>query len=180
MWKSLLPVVREVRSQVESASSRSALSVPPKTNEPAARLRQLGRSLELVCSMIETDSTTNGQPVVISHDRQTAADLITLLLTDADERASYKSFLRLTLPAVRHAFLPDRTTLQFVLERRWSQLSSGMLGQLLLNAAAIDHLAETVVTEKPSVWNEYFVTSSELPIAPPAQKPKRTAGRKKK
>ena len=160
MWKSLLPVAREARS-TEPPKAAPA----PAVLATAHRLRRMGREVELVCAMIEMDAATDGQPVVVSQNRQTAADLLTVLLTDEEERAAYKSFLRLTAPPPRFTAPPDEETTRVVLDRRWSQLSSGKLGQLLLSPGAIDLLAARLVESAPASWAELL--SRPAAAAPP-------------
>jgi hypothetical protein len=180
MWKLLLAMSEDVQAQ----SRRKGGLKPEPAGAPALAiatyLERTGKSLDLVCKMILADAQTNGEPLVTSHDRQTAAELIMLLLSDKGQREAYEQFLRIAVPEFRHTTVPDDLTANFIFERRWSQLSSGLLGKLLLNPTAIAHLSKKLAAEAPAAWADLLPARSARPpreavSAGPKRKPVRKA-----
>ena len=152
MWK----LVRPMAESVNALARRKGGLKPDPGGEAdlamAAYLERVGRALELVSKVIRMDAQTNGEPLITSHDRPTAAELIMLLLTDKSQRESYEEFLKLVVPTFRHTTTPDDLTASFIFEQRWSQLSSGYLGKLLLNPTALAYLAKKLLAEAPAAW----------------------------
>lgn len=152
MWKLILPMAESV-----SALGRRKGGLKPDPGgdaelAAAAYLERMGNALEIVTKMIRMDAQTNGEPLITSHDRPTAASLLMLLLTDKSQRDAYEQFLKLIVAKFRHTDLPDDLTTSFIVEQRWSQLSSGYLGKLLLNSAALSYLAKKLTSESPAAW----------------------------
>jgi hypothetical protein len=66
--------------------------------------------------------------------------------------------------------MPDDLTASFIFEQRWSQLSSGYLGKLLLNPTALAYLAKKLQAEAPAAW---------VALLPPPKAAKPPATKKK-
>lgn len=175
MWKLLLQLAEDVRLQ-SRRSKDTAAEVPADPKLAIAfALEHIGRSLDLVTHLIREDAQTNGSPMVISRDRQTAADLLVTLLTDKAQRTAHAEFLTLTMPEFRHTEVPDATIIHYVSEQRWAQLSSELLGRLLLNPTAIAFLSKKLADERPAAWSDVLpaVRESKSAGGGAKRKPKR-------
>ena len=178
MWKLLLPVVEEVSAQSRRKGGLKADLGVEGDFAAAAYLERMGMSLDIVAKMIRMDEQTKGQPLITSHDRPTAANLLMLLLSDKGQREAYDKFLKLVVPEFRHTALPDDLTCSFIAEQRWSQLSSVYLGKLLLNPTALAHLAKKLLAESPAAWAG-LLPPPKAEKASKASKAPKAAGRKK-
>lgn len=153
MWALSLPIVEQVHAGLRRESKRSPEAVPSPEHATAAKLEFYGTCLSLVTRMIREDARKAGSALVSIQDRPTATNLLTLLLTNTSERLAYEQFLRLAMPEPRNQQEPDDLASNHILERRWPQLASGVLAQLLLNPSALNSLSARLAAERPSAWS---------------------------
>ncbi|MCC7424455.1 MAG: hypothetical protein IT428_29660 [Planctomycetaceae bacterium] len=153
MWKLLLEVVsqRKARRSWKTGESEDGIE---SALRPVIAFERIGTNLRLVNRLIRDDRASSGRPMVLRNDREVAVQLLINLVADSKERSAYERYLAIVMPQTNHNNVPDDLTVQFILDRRWSQLSSSFLGEFLLNPTAIRYVARKLMDTQPGTWFE--------------------------
>lgn len=122
----------------------------------AVAFERIGTTLRLVNRLIQEDRAGSDRAMVLRHDREVAVQLLVQLLSDPRERGAYERFLSIAMPQTPRDKVPDDLTVQFITDRRWSQLSSGFLAEFLLNPTAIRYVAAKLADAQPAAWVEWL------------------------